>query len=254
MLLLAGEASVARGQSALDGFDPNANGWIRAIVVQPDGKILIGGDFTSLSPNGGAPVTRNHLARLNPDSTLDPSFNPSAKAVVRAIAVQADGRILAGGNFNGANSIGGQTRNSIARLDPITGLADSFDPNANSVVLSIAVQANGKILAGGSFFFIGGQTRDMIARLNTDGTADSFDPNPNSDVYVIAHGRQFPDRCECQRQDQRRRYRIGEIKIRYGPAALIGQNKKGAAFITAPLFARSFRSAELEMAGMRLSS
>ena len=42
--------------------------------------------------------------------------------------MQADGKILAGGDFT---SIGGQTRNYIARLDATTGLADSFDPNAN---------------------------------------------------------------------------------------------------------------------------
>ena len=48
-----------------------------------------------------------------------------------SIAVQADGKILVGGVFSG-HSIGGQTRNYIARLDATTGLADSFDPNANS--------------------------------------------------------------------------------------------------------------------------
>ena len=61
--------------------------------------------------------------------------------------MQADGKILVGGNFT---SIGGQTRSRIARLDATTGLADSFDPNANGfAVFSIAVQADGKILAGG---------------------------------------------------------------------------------------------------------
>ena len=64
--------------------------------------------------------------------------------------MQADGKILAGGFFT-TNSIGGQTRNRIARLDATTGLADSFDPNANGAVYSIAVQADGKILAGGKF-------------------------------------------------------------------------------------------------------
>ena len=48
-----------------------------------------------------------------------------------SIAVQADGKILVGGDFD---SIGGQTRNRIARLDPTTGLADSFDPNATTSV------------------------------------------------------------------------------------------------------------------------
>ena len=120
-----------RAQSALDGFDPNANGAIRVIVVQPqDGKILIGGEFTTLAPNGGPIVTRNHIARLNPDGTLDAAFDPNANGAVYAIALQADGKILVGGNFSGPNSIGGQTRNFIARLDPTTGATDSFDPNA----------------------------------------------------------------------------------------------------------------------------
>ena len=77
-------------------------------------------------------------------------------ACVYSIAVQADGKILAGGDFT---SIGGQTRNRIARLDATTGLADSFDPNASNAVYSIAVQADGKILAGGDFTSIGGQPR-----------------------------------------------------------------------------------------------
>src|ERR1700730_588248 len=97
-LLLLFVAREARGQSALDGFDPNANGPVRVVVVQPDGKILIGGDFTMLPPNGGAAVRRNRIARLNPDGTLDTAFNPNANNYrVNAIAVQADGKILAGG-------------------------------------------------------------------------------------------------------------------------------------------------------------
>src|SRR6267143_5537230 len=61
-VLLAGSAAV-RAQSALDGFDPNANGAVRVVVAQPDGKTLIGGEFTAVSPNGGVAVTRNHIAR-----------------------------------------------------------------------------------------------------------------------------------------------------------------------------------------------
>src|SRR5438552_4160276 len=102
--LLAGGAPAVRGQSALDGFDPNANGAINVVVVQPDGKILIGGDFTTLSPNGGAAVTRNFIARLNPDGTLDTAFDPNANSSVYSIAVQADGKVLAGGAFT---NIGG---------------------------------------------------------------------------------------------------------------------------------------------------
>jgi uncharacterized delta-60 repeat protein len=188
----------AVAQSALDGFDPNANGTINAIAVQADGKILIGGGFTKLAPNGGAPVTRNHIARLNPDGTLDTAFDPNANATVWAIAVQSDGRVLVGGEFNGANCIGGQTRNFIARLDPTTGLADSFDANLSAplnvigqappgAVFSIAVQPDAKILIGGNFFSVGGQPRHCIARLDpTTGLADSFNPNASGLVLAIA--------------------------------------------------------------------
>ena len=153
--------------------------------MQADGKILAGGGFTSI---GGQP--RNRIARLDAVTGLADSFNPNANDIVYSIAVQADGKILAGGFLNGANSIGGQIRNHIARLDATTGLADSFDPNANDIVYSIAVQADGRILAGGFFNganSIGGQTRNRIARLDAaTGLADSFDPNANAVVESIA--------------------------------------------------------------------
>src|ERR1700682_3610762 len=106
--------AAVRGQSALDGFDPNANGIVSVVVVQPDGKILIGGSFTTVLG-----VTRNGIARLNTDGTLDIAFDPNANGgSVEAIAVQADGKILVGGIFS---PIGGQTRQNIARLDATTG-------------------------------------------------------------------------------------------------------------------------------------
>ena len=82
-------------------------------------------------------------------------------------------------------NIGGQTRSRIARLDPITGAADSFNPSALGPILSLAGQADGKILAGGLFSSIGGQPRSNIARLDAAaGLADSF--NPNAKSFVIA--------------------------------------------------------------------
>ena len=93
--------------------------------------------------------------------------------------MQADGKILAGGDFT---SIGGQTRNRIARLDATTGLADSFNPNANNVC-QFNRGAGGRQDFGGRHFRqrIGGQTRNRIARLDaTTGLADSFNPNANS--------------------------------------------------------------------------
>ena len=181
---LAGGASVVRGQSALDGFDPNADGVVRVVVVQPDGKTLIGGDFTTVLG-----VARSRIARLNADGTLDTAFDPNPNAFVLSIALQADGKILVSGGFN---TIGGQPRSIIARLDAVTGLVDPldpFNPNPNSSIRAIAVQADGKILVGGDFNganSIGGQPRNFIARLDAvTGLADSFNPNANGLVYSI---------------------------------------------------------------------
>ena len=173
LLLLTAEV---RAQCALDSFDPKPDGLVHGIVVQPDGKILIGGSFNTISPNGGPPVARPHLARLNPDGTLDTAFNCNVNGTfVSAIAVQADGKVLIGGDFT---TVGGQPRRHIARLDPITGVVDSFNPDADDVVSVFAVQRDGKILAGGTFLNIGGQSRPYLARLDaTTGLADSFEPN-----------------------------------------------------------------------------
>ena len=92
-----------------------------------------------------------YIARLDATTGLADSFNPNANSQCRFNRGAGGRQDFSGRLFHGANSIGGQTRNRIARLDATTGLADSFDPDANSIVDSIAVQADGKILAGGVF-------------------------------------------------------------------------------------------------------
>ena len=131
---------------------------VLASVVQPDGKILIAGSFTSVL---GQP--RNNIARLNADGTLDAGFNPNANNTVSSVVVQADGQILLGGNFT---TVGGTTRNRIARVDAAGALDAGFDPDANSIVRSVVVQADGRILLGGQFTTVGGTARTRIARVD----------------------------------------------------------------------------------------
>lgn len=156
-------------------FNPEANGPVNALAVQADGKILVGGSFSSL---GGQ--TRLNLGRLNAIGTLDSSFHPGANNPVNALAVQADGRILVGGSFT---SLGLQARNRIGRLNPDGSIDPGFNPEAQSYgyhpsVTSLAIQADGKILVGGSFTRLGGQSRYSLGRLNFDGSLDSeFNPD-----------------------------------------------------------------------------
>ena len=76
IILLLAAAPPAHAQSALDAFNPGVNDNIHTVVVQPDGKILIGGEFVQVQPNGAAAVTRKRMARLNPDGT---SLAPKAR-------------------------------------------------------------------------------------------------------------------------------------------------------------------------------
>jgi uncharacterized delta-60 repeat protein len=162
-----------------DDFNPGAGNpqmvdRVYSLAVQADGKILVGGEFTTL---GGQP--RHHLARLNADGTLDPTFNPGAgnpQTVDRvySLAVQADGKILVGGRFR---TLGGQSRLNLGRLNADGTLDPTFNPGASWTVYSLAVQADGKILVGGNFTRLGGQPRACLGRLNADGTLDpTFNP------------------------------------------------------------------------------
>src|SRR5947199_10171369 len=85
---------------------------------QADGKILVAGDFTTLGGGGTGTTVRNKVGRLNPDGTLDTSFDPGANLAVLALAIEADGKILVGGNFTtiGDGGTGTTPRNSIGRL------------------------------------------------------------------------------------------------------------------------------------------
>ena len=155
-----------------DSFNPGASGAmdeVNTLIVQPDGKILVGGSFSTL---GGQP--RNCIGRLNADGTLDASFNPGADAPVFSLALQPDDKILAGGVFS---TLGGQTRNYIGRLNADGTLDTDFSPGTYWNVFSLAVQVDGKILAGGYF---------GIGRLNADGTSDTrFNPGADPSVYCI---------------------------------------------------------------------
>ncbi|MCS7009737.1 MAG: delta-60 repeat domain-containing protein, partial [Chthoniobacterales bacterium] len=96
------------------------------IAFQPDGKILIGGNFTLILDDNHFEAI--NIARLNSDGSIDTEFNPQGgfDGVVNAIAIQNDGKILVGGQFSSFNDI---SKNAIARLHPNGTLDDTFEPN-----------------------------------------------------------------------------------------------------------------------------
>ncbi|WP_128396964.1 T9SS type A sorting domain-containing protein [Botryobacter ruber] len=173
-----------------EGFDSNlTNIAVTAIALQPDGKIVVGGSFTSYNNIG-----RNRIARLNTDGSLDASFNDwyGFNGEVKSVALQSDGKILVGGMFS---TYGGTALNKIARFNADGTLDASFDTGTGFImqdgtsadVQSIAVQPDGKIVVGGVFSSYNGTSRNGIARLNDDGTIDtSFNSGTGFKTEVVS--------------------------------------------------------------------
>jgi uncharacterized delta-60 repeat protein len=168
---------------------PTTDAYVGIAIVQPDGRLLIGGDFSTVHG-----VPRHSIARLNADGTLDATFgdalltNDNAATEVNAISLQSGGKILVGGSFT---KVGGATHGGIARLN-----ADgTCDANFQTSVLQqnnypgnvnvLVPQPDGRLLIGGNFKTVNGEGHTNIARLNADGTVDdSFQAQVGSDAFT----------------------------------------------------------------------
>lgn len=170
------------------GFNPQtgADGEIYDAVRQPDGKIIIVGDFLRYngSPSKG-------IARLNADGTIDATFNSehdfnNAQGIRRVALQPADGKIIIAGAFN---SYGGATRRGVARLNSDGSLDETFDPGGGVLgfVLDMMLAADGKIYLGGNLSnFNGNFNISHLIRLNADGSLDdTFSPSLNVNVQCI---------------------------------------------------------------------
>ena len=165
---------------------------VNSILIQPDGRMVVGGDFATVND-----VLRPHVARLNSDGSLDPTFAPAmgpdsevgewTGLGCNAMALQPDGKIVIAGQFW---SVNGVRRGVVARLNPDGSLDTSFAPrpdekrNGYSIV-AVAVQADGRILVGGNGIpFEGGNA--FLSRLNPDGSRDrTFRGAPGGGVNAV---------------------------------------------------------------------
>ena len=144
-------------------------GIIYSTIIQLDGKIIVGGSFYTTS---GKWVL--NLTRLNPDGSLDMSFNTGTGAndTVKAIVLQPDGKIIIGGEFYNYN---GTQINRIARLNSDGSIDTSFNPGQgpNDDILNISLQNDGKIIISGYLYTYNGSVINRMARLNADGSLDT---------------------------------------------------------------------------------
>ncbi|GAB3871101.1 hypothetical protein GCM10028824_20510 [Hymenobacter segetis] len=177
--LLGGRATSAQAQTLDAGFAAGLTsfgGSIEAAVKQPDGKVILSGDFHLL--NGQATA---RVVRLNADGTPDLAFRAQVGSgpdgAISAIALQADGKILLGAE-QGLSYFNGQPAQSLVRLNPDGSRDATFGAGGTlweaGFIGSIAVQADGKILVGGaSSSTFNGQPIKGLVRLLPSGLPDA---------------------------------------------------------------------------------
>jgi uncharacterized delta-60 repeat protein len=140
----------------------------RAIALQPNGSVLVGGYFLGVVGNSAI----GSIARFSTNGALDAAFpvDPSA-TTISAIVVAPEGSIYVGSSYGTSDN---QSLRPVARLSPNGALDTAYaDIHTDSGTDTLALQPNGKILFGGLFQLIDGQPRHALARLNANGTLDT---------------------------------------------------------------------------------
>jgi hypothetical protein len=156
-------------------------GYIFAMTVQPDGKVIVGGNWYPGNTNG------INVARFATNGTLDATFtaNQNTTFSVHAIGLQSTGKVILGlyiGSSSGpllerVSSDGTLDTNFLASVSGL--IASSYTD------YSIAMMTNDSFYIGGDFNNVNGYSRIGVARLNADGSIDnSFNPGTGANYTV----------------------------------------------------------------------
>ncbi len=133
---------------------------VHCIALQPDGKILVGGEFISYN---GASVHK--IARLLPDGSLDGSFTPpEIDGSIHAMLQRPDGKIYIGGDFI---NVGNESRSRFALLnsDGSLDMDVSFGAGFNKDVTALLYTGTQELLVGGLFTAFDGIGRNRLVKL-----------------------------------------------------------------------------------------
>jgi len=158
---------------------------IHSIEVLPDGKVMIGGAFSSVHG-----TSRWNIARLQADGALDASFDAGfavSSPFFDKMLVQTDGKILCNTYTTG---IGTRSYSNLVRLT-VTGAVDgTFHPAVTTEfpIVNMSLQRDGKILVAGNFVTVNGASRNGVARLHADGSLDHSFDLANSSPSHLSNG------------------------------------------------------------------
>lgn len=182
-LIVVGDFTTYRGATAIRIARLNSDGSlddtfvsgtgagseVRAVQIQNDDKILIGGSFGSYNS-----ISSPGIARLDVNGAFDATFNvgTGTNDSVYDIAIQDDLNIVIVGSFTNYN---GTPTNRIARLTNIGALDLTFNVGFGlngTTTYAVAIDQDDRIIVGGQFTSYNSNTTYRIARINIDGTYD----------------------------------------------------------------------------------
>jgi hypothetical protein len=160
------------------------------------GKIMMAGEFNTYNDTWW-PTNYPRIVRLNTDGTLDKTFRANAfdnGGSVYALAIQADGKVIAGGIFT-LNVGGGIKYTNVVRLDLNGNVDQTFNPTGGGtsgdgngtgwvkdIVIANGADGNPKIWIGGRFESYNG-TR-VVSTIYTD---DNNNSNDRKGGFVVAN-------------------------------------------------------------------
>jgi List-Bact-rpt repeat protein/beta-propeller uncharacterized protein DUF5122 len=178
--LTGGGTAIATDTAKVNTSYPTVNGIVYAVISDNDGGFYIGGDFSAAGYE-----TRENIAHILSDGTVDSDFNIALNGIVRAIVLSPNAKTLyLGGDFT---TVAGTARKRLAAVKLDTCTLTDWAPEANNLVRTLTVSPDGTIVyVGGLFTSIGGTTRNRIAALNSDdGSLLDWDPDSNNSIFVI---------------------------------------------------------------------
>ncbi len=157
-------------------FTPNVLDGRVTSFAQVGNLIIAGGNFSRVQAAGsGTTLTRNNLMAFNATTgQISTTFTPNVAGQVYDVEAAADGTsVYVVGSFTQVN---GSSSSRLARLDVSNGQkVGGFSPPSFNAVIKNVDLVGGRLLVGGSFKTVGGQSRTSLASLNpTTGALTSF--------------------------------------------------------------------------------
>ena len=162
-------------------WNPAPNNSVRALALT-NGILYIGGSFTNI-----ATQVRRYVAAVDAASGALNAWNPNADSGVSSIVVYGTNVYLGGDFLN----VAGTGRRHLAAVDPNVGNLRAWNPGTtgSSDYVQPMLISGGRLIIGGRFTAIGGQTRGNLASVDlASETVEAWNPNANSDVYTLALG------------------------------------------------------------------